>query len=828
MSKRMIVIVSAILLSICAVTILAEGSDAEPEEAARIGNKYYSSLDDAISSSISGDVIVVMNGSVLHNDATIPKGVTLLIPYTDSHGEVNEKGYENGPDPTKTSGAYRKRAGDNYCVTQMTIPDGVTLTVNGSVIIGGIIAEKFTFDYQGHTWGDHGKIVLNGSIIMESGSQMKCYGYVKGSGQIMSKNGSEVFQPFIITDFVGGDVAREMYDHDQSPFNRYTFSNIQTELTVNYGSRLIGMATIYVQGMLIESNINVVGISSPTVKSLLELNYGSKVTMRYDAKRCINVSSDEYWKSNIWKDVGTTDIDLYGGATFNIISLSYGGYTMDTSNLEFSIPYNYRYTLNDGIYVMEAGLRLLPGSSIMVSDTSTLVVNKNLYVFNGLVDYGIKEVYYPGPELLAQYGFSSHGSLFVNGELIISQDATVVGVLESDSDTGRVIIDPNVAGYKNWYVNFSTGNYTVRSLSTWAYTDGGELEIPKPGNEYSFGVGTNVSDSFEYIYKGETTKKECEQTYQGVRTGVTPESGSVNVYLKLDGEDVNDALVTVGNHILAHDGERYTSTAVPDGKYSVDVKIGSYPYVHDSITVSKGTATDRIYLFTVSFESDGEDVQKMIVPYDSLIELPSITKKGYYLEGWYDDSGCRFTNDISVRSSIDLTASWVESNYLVINMDESMRVNLDKNDLGTGYQGFLINCPEDVRIILDKKNIASLPDVFTVLLDISKDVFTIKVGVDNPSILKTISLPYDIMRSGAKVKSTDGSEITDEEVNAGTKQITFVSSGSSFTIEYDPEPSPIDIDGIKEKIMIAVAILIVVILIVVALLVIHRKHRSAE
>lgn len=819
LSAKKAVFLVPLVIAIAVVSISYE-TDADQTGCARIGDTYYDDLALALSSAHDGDMVIVMDGCELSKDSTVKAGVTLMVPYSDGHHDIDEDGYTNGPDPTKTEGAYRKRAGDSYCVTTMHIQKGVTLTVEGKVIIGGIISERFTFDYQGHTWGDHGKIMLDGRMVMSNGSELKSYGYIKGSGEVISENGSHVYEPFIITDFVGGDIAKDLYDDNQSPFNRYTYSNIQCDHTIKYGARLLGMATIYVQGRMVESNINLVGTSSPTVTSLLELSYGSSMKISYDEKRCLNVGS-EYWQSNIWKDVGTTYISIYGGAEFNHITISYGGYAITTENLEFSIPFNYEYELNDGIYTMKAGLRLLPGSSITVDDSSTLVVKKNLYVFNGLQDYPVKDKYYPGPELLEQFGFENHGSLVINGDLIIDS-GSVIGVVESEGVTGRIIINPSVTNYQNIYINYNTVNYTVRELSLWSYSKDGNTVVMKPGMEYRLTAGTSSSDGFQYYYDGNLLKKECEQTFYGKLVSDSPSFYPVNIYLEKDGSAVEDATVSAGGFELTYNDGRYTSSSIPDGVYKIKVKSKSYIGECGEITIVNGKGLANCYLFTVTFQSDSSVVEQRVVPFDSEVEPPQISKRGYVLESWYNQKGDRFSNDVNIRSLTILTAKWISSDYYEVYMGDSGEVSINKSDIGDAA-GVVIRSKSDVRIWLDQNALSYMDSTFKVSLKVSDETYRITVS-GKADVMKTIALPYDTMRKSAEVESKDGSEIISPVKDPGSKTITFSSTGSSFAVKYEPEPSPVDIPDFNIIMIEAIGAVLVLAAIAVGFILFRRSR----
>ena len=169
MTRNDILLMVAVLFFAVSVPVfLADDSSADGVPVARIGDSYYTTLNDALEHSVPDDVVIVFDGCRLSSDATVPKDVTLLLPYSDGHGDVDLDGFELGPDPT-VNGDYRKKATDKYCVTHLYVDDSARLTVDGTIVIGGIVSEKFAHDYQGHTYGEHVGVIDMGTLTMEEG-----------------------------------------------------------------------------------------------------------------------------------------------------------------------------------------------------------------------------------------------------------------------------------------------------------------------------------------------------------------------------------------------------------------------------------------------------------------------------------------------------------------------------------------------------------------------------------------------------------------------------------------------------------------------------------
>ena len=809
----------AVLIIVIAVAVIVSDDADADGEMARIGDVYYASLNDALDSAVDGDVVIVLDGCRLSSDAAVPAGVTLLLPYSDGRGDVDLDGWEYGPDPTKT-GNYRKKAGDSLCVTHLQIDDSARLTVYGDVIIGGIISEKFTFDYQGHTSGEHGRIVLKGHLIMENGSSLKCYGYITGSGDVTARNGSSVYEPFIITDFIGGDRMLDLYQAKQSPFDRYSFSNIESSLTIDYGARLIGMLNIYADGSINSSDINIIGIQGSHSKSLIELVSGSSATISYDKTKYVKAE----WSSNIWNDVGKTTVSMDGGADMNILMLTYQDHSADMTGIPFSLPYNFDYILNGGTYNINADLRILPGASLTVAEDASLTVNSRLIIFNGLVDIPYRDKYYPTPELLQQFNFNTHGSLYVNGSLQISGDGSVLGVIESTAGNPVITVDPDVKEYRDWYVNYGTGSYTVRKLSLWVCYDD-TFFVLQPGSQYSLSSGTTETDGFTYIYGGETITKDVKQTYQGryVPMSSTP---VFSMTLSLDNVNVSDAAITLTKGSfeipLTFESGMYVSYSGYDGDYSVKISISGKDVNGGTVSIKDGKGAASVSLYTVSFISDGSAVGDDISAYGDTVVPPVPVKTGYTFNGWYDGDVV-FTSRSKVTHRATLDALWGEDTEEHRNVTGDM-FPVTVTDVTKDVSAFFDE--GSVKVFVDlKEQSASGP--FSITYENDGEGYSILTIVNNQEteLLKTITLPYDTMRPGAAVICGDGHDVTDVVFNASSQTVTFTSYGSYFVVSYDPDPEPLVIKSPMELGIMMIIAAAVLAMIIIAIAVISARKR---
>ena len=810
----------ALLLIVSVIPMMFTDDSQADGEVARIGNTYYTSLNDALDAASSGDVVIVFDGCRLTSDATLPAGVTLLLPYSDGHGDVDMDGFEYGPDPT-SSGGHRKKADDKLCVTHLYIDKSARLTVYGNIVIGGVISERFTYDYQGHTYGEHGRIVLEGELVMKNGSSMDCYGYVTGSGTMTAENGSSVREPLIVTDFVGGDRMKELYDAKQSPFDRYSFSNIESRLNMDYGSRLIGIFNVYADGSMMSTDVNIIGIDGGGHStSLIELNQGSHASIAYDKNTY--VKSD--WSSNIWSDIGKTSVTIDGGATFNMLKVTYNDKYLDLSDIAFSIPYNFSYTLNNGLYEMNADLRILPGASITISDDATLKVNSTLLMFNGLEDIRYREKYYPGSDLLQQYGFSTHGSLYVNGYLRVSEGAAVLGIIESTGGEGIVTVDPSVKAYKDWYVNYGTGgSLTIRRLSLWVYSDNSLLAL-EPGYQYPLSAGLSLSTGFDYYYNGSSVHKSITRTFEGIYISPSQQP-TLSMTVGIDNHPLNNADVSIsmGTYTVHLDYDRgmYITYSAADGEYDIRISYPGGVLDGGKVTIKDGRGVADVSMYTVSFVSEDVTVGEYIVRYDSTMTPPSPpAREGYTMNGWYEN-GLIFTSKSKITHTATLGALWGQDTA------EHRNVTPDKFPIAINA------ATEDVSAFFSEGSVklfiaiegVSAEGIMSITFEESEDEysFIIESDVIDRDVMKTVTVPCDIMRTGLRVECRDGYDVSDVRIDNASQTVTFASQGSSFKIVYDPDPEPFDSNSQFFIIAIVISTFVIVIVIVVIAVIMVRK-----
>lgn len=437
-------------------------------------------LPEALADAVSGDIVVMLENHTFSSNVTIPAGVKLYIPYgPDFDADGSADGVTTQGSPYQAS---INIAPSSKTYRTLTINEGVTITVNGTVSIGSVIGYP-SQNYQGHTSGWHGKIVNDGEIIVTNGGTLDCWGLITGNGAVTAESGSAVYEPFIVYDFAGGWNTVDLYLYNnQSPFKQYTMLNIQTPLTVYYGARLYARCNLYADSKYNKTDVIFVGQGG-----LYQLSAGATLTRTYDGS--LHVDSNE--------DIGKTTYIFDGGMRVNYMSLVVEGTTVRTDNVDFPIPYNHEFVLKNGTYY-PGRIKIMPGACMIVESDANLVVENTLFVLDGLIQSDMSGKIYPDTEKLQAAGFSASGGLIIKGNMLVKEGAIFGGVIQNGSGASKpakVMIEHgaviNTTGLKDGGVGNYDVNTSVFDLPARAYVydpagNTSELADLSTGMAYAF------------------------------------------------------------------------------------------------------------------------------------------------------------------------------------------------------------------------------------------------------------------------------------------------------------------------------------------------------
>ena len=371
---------------------------------------------------------MIYNDYTLHRNATVPSGVTLLLPYNASETTGKAEGNKNNAG-IRESWADESR----YLYMTMTIPQGKTLTVNGTFTVGGITGYPDQSS-QGHTSGAYSQAVCEGAITVNG--TMNTYGLVKGGGTVTLNNKSTLNLPFLINDFDGGTNTQALYDDGVFPFNQYAVNNVQTKCVMNYGCTVIGKAKLYFHTLdqFTDTDITLVGAS----EGALQMSSGSVITATYDASKTVPIK----FGTNDLSDFGKMTLTTKGNVKAGNVKIKYSIYSFDSSTYDLGIPYVFDFVIESGALTVPYLYRVMPGCNITVKSGAILSVTGKLQVVDGWEQKSLATKRYPSSAQMKSAGFSQSADLIVNGTLSVNSGATFTGIVQtSEPGNSRIVLN---------------------------------------------------------------------------------------------------------------------------------------------------------------------------------------------------------------------------------------------------------------------------------------------------------------------------------------------------------------------------------------------------
>lgn len=459
------------------MTIHAEFASEGAYEARR-GSTFYTSLTEALVDNKRSDIFLLKD-TTLTEDAEIPTGVTLYIPY-EEHYTTDYKNGGDSNDNKITATPFRL----------LTVNSGVTLTVNGTLRLGAKMG-KMTLCYQGHNNGAYGGVINEGTIAVNG--TLDSWGLITGSGTVTAVGGGTVYEPFIVCDFAGGNNLKNLYQADAAPFKRYAMQNIQCTLQLDSGSTLYGRGCLYG-----DSSYNEVEIPIVASGGLFQLADGASITRTYDPEQQVSV----------FPGIGRENWTVSGGMTFGALEMNVLGVQISTGKCGFPLPYNLSMTLKNGSYNIPNHLRVMPGAALTVGRKATLTVGGSLYVLDGLKQGSMSGVRYASTEQLKSSGFSACGELTVDGgKLAVSSGAFFGGVVQSTGSgsisiaEGAVLTNDVRDGGQGYYAD----NTAIFEGFTARANIGGALQNLTAGEYHAVGNNAFTLPSYtvKYVTNGE-------------------------------------------------------------------------------------------------------------------------------------------------------------------------------------------------------------------------------------------------------------------------------------------------------------------------------------
>ena len=310
-------------------------------------------------------------GTLASGNYTIPKGVTLLIPGNDTRTCRIGDADTNGADHQSGSGFTNKR--------KLNLSDGTKINVSGNLSVYAEMSYNQPNNGQPVTYGwiTMGK---NTQIVAESGAVITCYGYITGNpdnSSVTIKNGARIHESFQLKDWRGGAAALGMITSTSNkvfPIQQYYVQSVETRLILECGAieRISTAANITGVGEVYPS-ANFVVPEGNTESALFKLGEGASLVKYYD------ISTDRLKILFLGNKSGSTKAT----AAMEGIQLNISSYPINSADYVLPLNNNIDVSLYNIDVTIINELAFLAGSSLYVDAQSKVLVNDNVFVYDG-------------------------------------------------------------------------------------------------------------------------------------------------------------------------------------------------------------------------------------------------------------------------------------------------------------------------------------------------------------------------------------------------------------------------------------------------------------
>lgn len=288
---------------------------------------------------------------------TIPSKVTLLIPFDD-----NRTDYTTMPGTTGLVAAKKNQS----VYTTLTMDEGSQITVYGNISLPAKVSSANS-SYTGVISGPCGTIHMKPSskIVLKNGSNLYCWGFITGTGNIKAESGATVYEEFQICDYRGGNATSTLNgDKKVFPFTQYYVQNIEATLEIEYGAKETAVCRLH-SSRLSKADVSLNFITQDS-GGLFNLQRGSSFVKKYD-------SATERVTYEVIGDANLSSIEIDAGAT-----------TVKSQNFNLPIMQNTTINVKRGTTTIDQSLCLIPGSQVIVDKGATVKIanGKSIYVYD--------------------------------------------------------------------------------------------------------------------------------------------------------------------------------------------------------------------------------------------------------------------------------------------------------------------------------------------------------------------------------------------------------------------------------------------------------------
>ena len=533
----------------------------------------------------------------------------------------------------------------------LVISKGVTITLSSSASM--IAAAEVGFSYSICTTlaKNHGVIMNNGNIVVNSGCSVTAYGYIKGNGLIQMNSGATALDALTIYDWPGGDAAADMYK-TVFPTNAYTVHNISCPTKVFSGA--IYKARVYLNAVsgTIGLNETIVIIGTKNNKGMFNADSDSSasdyilksvITNQKDIETTKDINSNIALSNQRATGTVTTlnhrdNIEIYGkysDAPTEISKTFFITIALKTSTsiplpvgfMDITVRNKSTLTLNSSDYL------ILPGAKLTVDNGGKLTLGNNV---------DLVALPYASAPTTGNYRYTRFYTANTDGNGKKDGKLIVTGTLSGSGYSLGGNISTEQAGATLNIVNASGSYVTMRGGSKPYYETGtvnASGDIMTSQNSYAqrnLSAGTYYSKEVngKFVWYSQTatiTFKANDKTHSTISRTV-----GTNGYT-ISAADFPTTLPTKDYYTFDkwYIDEALTTEAV-----------GQTVFI--SCTLYAGW-TANTYSITYKYKYNGGEYEnvdnnaynKTTYTYeDSFFLAPAFSKDGYKFYRWYSDEAC--------------------------------------------------------------------------------------------------------------------------------------------------------------------------------------------
>lgn len=444
-------VLAALLVLVTAAGLLPAAAFAkEAERGASIGAASAAALAEALREAKSGDTVRVEADITLTEDLTVPEGVTLLIPCVESDVGYIDRDDGNGgiirfnQDGTDTAG--NTGVGPNaYRYRLLTVPQGVTLTVNGTLMVNAVTGRPVDEYVEQDVTGGYGELGLEGTIIVNG--TLESFGYIRGGGTITANDGATVGDLYVVRHWRSANKAIQTVPYAY-PMNEYDLHNIESKLIVHSGATYTALVKLFAGSRYRYTRFPQFDKSN----GLLRPRDGAILTKTY-------LNGREKWS-------------IDGGADFASSTLKLLGITLSTGMNYFVYPIDgdIDFELRGGEYRICNDFKFLPGATMRVyRGASVEITQKHILAFYDKFDdrkYYSDGTAYPADRSPAVLAIAKGAVLTNNGTLAGNIDGTAESVRLGEQSAPATT-----------YPSYENGPWSVKTYEANGSKEGAEVYV---------------------------------------------------------------------------------------------------------------------------------------------------------------------------------------------------------------------------------------------------------------------------------------------------------------------------------------------------------------